>query len=104
MYKIESIKQLDFLLEKVEQVECFILLRNNLRSSKTIWLQEDGIYTILNEIDDSEDNLSKDELFDKTKTLVGEAMKLGSLFLYDGNINCLTDDEKEKYLKLKEGN
>lgn len=101
MEKINNIEQLDFLLEKSEQVDCFISLNSNLRSSKSIWKQEDGKYTILNEIDDSEDNLTKDELFDKQKTLVGEAIKKGSLFLYESALINLTDSEKEEFLKLK---
>ena len=101
MQKINNIEQLEYLLEKSEQVECFISLNSGIRSSKTIWKQEDGIYTILNEIDDSEVNLTKDELFDKQKTLVGEAMKKGSLFLYDYELISLTDEEKEEFLKIK---
>ena len=101
MQKINNIEQLEYLLEKSEQVECFISLNSGIRSSKTIWKQEDGVYTILNEIDDSEVNLTKDELFDKQKTLVGEAMKKGSLFLYDYELISLTDEEKEEFLKIK---
>ena len=100
MQRINSIKQLDFLLEKLEQVDCFISLNGGIRSSKSIWKQEDGVYTILNEMDDSENNLTKDELFDTQKTLVGEAMKKGSLFLYDYVLMQLTEDEKEEFLKL----
>ena len=100
MQRITSIKQLDFLLEKLEQVDCFIRLNGGIRSSKSIWKQEDGVYTILNEIDDSEVNLIKYDLFDNQKTLVGEAMKKGSLFLYDYELMQLTEDEKEEFLKL----
>lgn len=101
MQKINNIEQLEYLLEKSEQVECFISLNSGIRSSKTIWKQEDGEYTILNEIDDSVVHLTKDELFDKQKTLVGEAMKKGSLFLYDYELISLTDEEKEEFLKIK---
>ena len=101
MQRISNIEQLDFLLEKSEQVDCFISLNGGARSSKTIWKQEDGIYTILNEIDDSEDNLTKDELFDIQKTLVGEAMKKGSLFVNEYELIDLTDDEKERVFKIK---
>lgn len=101
MQKINNIEQLEYLLEKSEQVECFISLNSGIRSSKTIWKQEDGEYTILNEIGDSVVHLTKDELFDKQKTLVGEAMKKGSLFLYDYELISLTDEEKEEFLKIK---
>lgn len=100
MQRINNIKQLDFLLEKLEQVDCIINLYAGIHSSKSIWKQEDGIYTILNEIDDSEYNLTKDELFDSQKTLVGEAMNKGRLFLCYYDLIHLTDDEKEEFLNL----
>ena len=100
MQRISNIEQLDYLLEISEQVDCFISLDFGIGSSKTIWKEEDGVYTILNAIDDSEFNLTKDELFNNQKTLVGEAMKKGSLFLYDYELLQLTADEKEEFLKL----
>lgn len=100
MQRINNTEQLDFLLEKLEQVDCFISLNGGIRSSKSIWKQKDGVYTILNEIDDSEINLTKDELFNKQKTLVGEAMKKGSLFLYDYELMQLSEEEQEEFLKL----
>ena len=100
MERINNMEQLDFLLEILEQVECFIRLNGGIRSSESIWKQEDGVYTILNEIDDSANNLTKDELFDNQKTLVGEAMNKGSLFLYDYELMQLTEGEKEEFLKL----
>ena len=100
MQRISNIEQLDFLLEKLDQVDCFIRLNGGIRSSKSIWKQEDGTYTILNEIDDSEVNLTKDEIFNNQKTLVGEAMKKGSLFLYDYELIQLTEKEKEEFLNL----
>ena len=81
MQRINNTDQLDFLLEKLEQVDCFIRLNGGIRSSKSIWKQEDGTYTILNEIDDSEVNLTKDEIFNNQKTLIGKDIKKGSLFL-----------------------
>ena len=100
MQRINNIEQLDFLLEKLEQVDCFISLNGGIRSSKSVWKQEDGVYTILNEIDDSEINLTKDEMFNTQKTLVGEAMNKGSLFLYDYELTQLTEDEKEEFFNL----
>ena len=101
MQRISNMEQLDFLLEKLEQVDCFTSLNGGIRSSKSIRKQEDGVYTILNEIDDSVVDLTKDELFDNQITLVGEAMKKGSLFLYDYELMQLTEDEKEEFLNLQ---
>lgn len=100
MQRINNTKQLDFLLEKLEQVDCFISLNGGIRSSKSIWKQEDGVYTVLNEIDDKEVNLTKDELFNGQKTLVGEAIKKGSLFIYDYELLQLTEDEKDEFLSI----
>ena len=101
MQRINNIDQLDFLLEISEQVDCFISLNGGIRISKSVWKQEDGVYAILNDIDDSVDNLTKGELFDNQKTLVGEAMKKGSLFVYEYELIDLTDDEKERVFKIK---
>ena len=85
MQKIESIEDLDNLLEEYEQVDCFISL-NGIKSSKSIW-KDDDKYIILNEVDDSEDILTKDELFDATKTNIGKAITDGKLYVYDYQFN-----------------
>lgn len=57
----------------------FIALNFGLRSSKHISLNGDN-FCVFNEIDGSEDRLTEEELFDKSLTNVGEAIKYGAFF------------------------
>lgn len=50
------------------------------RSSKFINEGEDKDFFILNLIDDSEQELNADELFDKSKTNIGEAIEKGAFW------------------------
>lgn len=82
MTKINSIEELDEILAGNDcGVDFFVKLRYNMRSSKSIML-DNGKYDILNEVDDSEQTLSKDELFDKNLTMIGEAIKHGCFYRY----------------------
>lgn len=61
--------------------ECFISLAGGLaRSSKHIWDNGDGTFDVLNEVDDSEQVLTKEEFW--TESNIGEALDKGALFLY----------------------
>jgi hypothetical protein len=83
MTKISSIKQLkELCLEENGPIDCFIQL-GALRSSKSICFDdEDGKFSIINEIDDSEDILSPSELLDKSLTNIGEAIQKGCFYMY----------------------
>lgn len=62
--------------------EYFINLNGGVRSSKTInWDGEK--FWILNQIDDSEQELTPTELDDESLTNIGKAIKLGSFYKYD---------------------
>ena len=63
--------------------EFFILLNGGLRSSKHIWQESEDKWWILNEIDDSEQHLTKEELFDKSITNIGYATEKGGFFYYN---------------------
>lgn len=68
-------------LSKEGPIECFILLRGGLRSSKDI--DYDSVkqrFTIYNSIDDSEQYLSEKELH--TDTNIGMALDNGALYKY----------------------
>lgn len=83
MKKINSIEELKQALEiEGVVVEGFILLKGNLRSSKSMCNIGNGQYSIINEIDDSEQFLSFEELNDESKTHIGLAVANGSFYLY----------------------
>ncbi|MEK6876782.1 MAG: hypothetical protein AABX63_05175 [Nanoarchaeota archaeon] len=85
--RIKSLSHLKELLKGREQLDCFILLNSNARSSKTLLPHEDGSLTIFNEIDSSEINLASVEKLQTTKkSNIFEAIQKGSFFVYDYEI------------------
>lgn len=100
---IENIEQLNYLLDLKDQVDCFIALNGGMKSSKSIWYDKDtNKYTILNEIDDSEDVLTEEELFLEDKTLIGAAMLTKNLVLYGYMLESI-NFVKYNNFKNKEG-
>jgi len=84
MTLIYDLGMLDNLIEDNNgyPVDCFIRLQGCIRSSKSITKMDDGKYSIVNEIDDTEDVLTKEELFDTTLTNVGFALTNKQLYKY----------------------
>jgi len=83
MKKIETITQLKALATTTDAytMECFIYLSGGLRSSKRIYYcDEERIFYIHNEIDDSYQELTEKEL--KTKSLIHEAITKGAFYQY----------------------
>lgn len=70
----------DLLNENDGHLECYIILKGGLRSSKTI--QFDGVnYHVHNEIDDSwQDDLTKEQVLEETN--IGKALEVGALYQY----------------------
>ena len=64
-----------------ETREFFILLNGGLRSSKLMSLDGENTFYIVNEIDDTEQELSEAQLFDRAYTNVGYALNNGALYL-----------------------
>lgn len=78
---INSIEKLDEILLEEPQ-DFFIALNSGAKSSKSIFKTSDGFYNILNEIDDSEQQLTKEELFNSDLTHVGEAINKNVFYKY----------------------
>lgn len=101
---IENIEQLNYLLDLKDQVDCFITLNGGMKSSKSIWYDKDTKqYTILNEIDDSEDVLTEEELFLEDKTLIGAAMLTKNLVLYSYMLDNIDFVVYNNFKNKKEG-
>ena len=77
--KIESIEQLRLFAGTYDGLNCYVLLNYGLHSSKSIHY-ENGVYWIWNLIDDTEQELTEEQLFDRSLTIIGDAMKSGNLF------------------------
>lgn len=83
MKKITSMEELKEALEiEGEVIEGYILLNGGIRSSKSMCNLGDNKYSIINEVDDSEQFLSFEELNDDTKTNIGLAVTEGSFYIY----------------------
>jgi hypothetical protein len=80
--RIRTIEQLKELAQNEDGLDCFILLNGGLRSSKHIrYYPEDKSFYVLNLIDDSEQELTENQIFDKAYTNIGQAMKKGALIM-----------------------
>ena len=76
------IEQLKDLAKRENGLNCFILLNGGLRSSKYIrYHPDDNSFFVLNLIDDSEQELTENQILDKAYTNIGEAMEKGSLIV-----------------------
>lgn len=104
MLRISNLEQLDMLLEVTDQIDCCIST-GIFKSSKSIFrnVDEEGNprddvnkYLIYNEIDDSENLVNSETIFDTSVTNVGEAMNNGTLFIYDSEWMSLCDESLDK--------
>ena len=76
---LERLKQ-----EAREGAGFFILLKNNLRSSKWIvWNEYSGVFFVTNFIDGSEQKLTERQIMDGQYTNIGFAMTKGAFFKDD---------------------
>lgn len=73
--KVENLSQ----LKTGEYLECFISLKGGIKSVKYIQYTNNKFY-IENAICGSMQILTEEELFDSSKTLIGQAFNLGSLY------------------------
>ena len=83
MKKIETVNQLKTLARTKDAytLECFIYLSGGVRSSKRVYyVDEEKIFYIHNEIDDSYQELTEKEL--ETKSLIHEAITKGAFYQY----------------------
>lgn len=61
-------------------LDCYVLLEGRLRSSKYIqWVDDENRYCVFNEIDDSQEFITKNELLN---SIIGQAMKKNALIAY----------------------
>lgn len=80
--RINSQEELDNLISSTRHhnaLECFVLLRFGLKSSKDISFDDNGDYNVYNSIDDSEEIIEHDNLM---STFIGEAIEKGALYKY----------------------
>lgn len=77
--KVKSVKHLHKLVNQ-GKTDYFIQLNGGLRSSKFINEGENKDFFVLNQIDDTEQELSDTDIMDKNQTNIGEAITKGAFW------------------------
>lgn len=80
--KIETIEDLKKLCDDEQSHDCYISISGIIRSSKSVFMYEDGTFSVINEIDDSEDFFTQEELLNPNKSLIGKAIQNGQFYSY----------------------
>ena len=81
--KIKNLTELNRLAKRKKGLSCFIALNDGLRSSKFITYDAGKrykTYWVFNLIDDTEQNLTVEEIFDASITNIGVALEKGALY------------------------
>lgn len=80
--RIENIAELKILCNDEQAHDCYISIAGIIRSSKSVFMYEDGTFSVINEIDDSEDLFTEDELLNPEISLIGKAIQNGQFHSY----------------------
>lgn len=80
--KIENIEQLKTLCNDEQSHDCYISISGIIRSSKSIFMYKDGTFSVINEIDDSEEFFTEDELLNPDISIIGKAIQNGQFYSY----------------------
>lgn len=80
--KIENIEQLKVLCNDEQSHDCYISISGIIRSSKSIFMYEDGTFSVINEIDDSEQIFTEEELLNPEISIIGKAIQNGQFYSY----------------------
>lgn len=80
--RIENIADLKLLCNNDEAHDCYISIAGIIRSSKSVFMFEDGTFSVINEIDDSEDIFTEEELLNPNLSLIGRAIENGQFYSY----------------------
>jgi len=86
MIRVNSIDELVDMLTDGSNMEEFFINLGGVRSSKNIFLDEDDngneVFNILNEIDDTTQILTREQLADESYTNIGKAIAAGMFYRY----------------------
>lgn len=83
MTQVKTIEQLKGMIENAVH-DFFILLNFGARSSKFVdYSPKTGRFSIVNEIDGSEQNLTEEQLMDEEYTNIGKAITAGAFYAYE---------------------
>jgi hypothetical protein len=81
--QVKDVDDLKRLITEENKHDFFIQLNFGARSSKTMDVDDDGKFNVVNEIDGSAQKLTSEELFNESLTNIGKAIKYGAFYAYN---------------------
>ena len=80
--KIENIDELKVLCNDEQSHDCYIVIAGIIRSSSSIFMNEDGTFSVTNQKDGSEDLFTEAELSNPELSIIGKAIQKGQFHSY----------------------
>ena len=80
--KIENIDELKVLCSDEQFHDCYIAIAGIIRSSKSIFMNENETFSVINEIDNSKDLFTEEELLNPELSIIGKAIIKGQFYSY----------------------
>lgn len=80
--KIENIDELKVLCSDEQSHDCYIVIAGIIRSSSSIFMNEDGTFSVTNQKDGSEDLFKEEELSNPELSIIGKAIQKGQFHSY----------------------
>ena len=79
---INNIEELKKLCNDEQSHDCYIVIAGIIRSSKSIFMNKNGTFSVINEIDNSKDLFTEEELLNPELSIIGKAIIKGQFYSY----------------------
>jgi hypothetical protein len=80
--KIENIDELKVLCSDEQSHDCYIVIAGIIRSSKSIFMNKNGTFLVINEKDGSKNLFTEEELLNPELSIIGKAIQKGQFHSY----------------------
>ena len=80
--KIENIEELKKLCNDEQSHDCYIVIAGIIRSSKSIFMNKNGTFLVINEKDGSKNLFTEEELLNPELSIIGKAIQKGQFHSY----------------------
>ncbi len=79
---INNIEELKKLCNDEQSHDCYIVIAGIIRSSKSIFMNKNGTFSVINEKDGSNDLFTEEELSNPELSIIGKAIQKGQFHSY----------------------
>ena len=79
---INNIEELKKLCNDEQSHDCYIVIAGIIRSSKSIFMNKNGTFSVINEKDGSKDLFKEEELSNPELSIIGKAIQKGQFHSY----------------------